>query len=422
MSDPLYRSRPTAFEMLPATTVRNGPVNEFIYLSEGNSNAFLIVTSEGRIVINTGMGFEAPMHKAYFDSIDSGPVRYVIFTQGHVDHVGGSDLFVEDGTELVAHAHNPAHQAEDALIAGIRARRSYFAFADSIQRANAYVKEKLGGVVSGQARPVPTITFDERFAFMLGGLEVELISTPGAETKDSLVVWLPQHGICFTGNVFGALFGHFPNLVTVRGDRYRDALTYVATLEKIQALDPEMLCVGHHEPVRGRELIRRELSRMREAVLFVHDATVKGMNEGKDVYTLMREIELPPELEVGEGYGKVSWSVRAIWENYVGWFHHHSTTELYSTPPWSVSPDLCELAGGPDIIAEAARKKLASGAAVEAIHLAEVALAADRHHAAATDASLEAHRMLLAQASNFWEHRWLEKQIARLQRNAGGAS
>ncbi|MBW2244198.1 MAG: MBL fold metallo-hydrolase, partial [Deltaproteobacteria bacterium] len=227
------------------------------------------------------------------------------------------------------------------------------------------------------------------------------------------------HGICFTGNVFGALFGHFPNLVTVRGDRYRDALTYVATLEKIQALDPEMLCVGHHEPVRGRELIRSELARMHDAVLFVHDATVKGMNEGKDVFTLMREIKLPPELEVGEGYGKISWSVRAIWENYIGWFHQHSTTELYPTPHWSVSPDLCELAGGPDVIAKAARKKLESGAAVEAIHLAEVALAADRHHVAATEASLAAHRILLAQTSNFWEHRWLEKQITKLERNKG---
>ena len=47
-----------------------------------------------------------------------------------------------------------------------------------------------------------------------------------------------------------------------------------------------------------------------------HDQTVAGMNAGKDVYTLMREITLPPELDVGQGYGKVSWSVRAIWENY----------------------------------------------------------------------------------------------------------
>ncbi len=418
MSEPLYRSRPTAFEMLPATEVRHGPVNEFIYLSEGNSNAFLIVTKEGRIVVNTGMGFEAPMHKEYFDSVDDGPVRYVIFTQGHVDHVGGTDLFVEEGTEIVAQANNPAHQAEDALNAAVRGRRSYFAFAESIARANAYIRDKLGSGVPGQSRPTPTITFQDRFAFELGGLEVELIATPGAETKDSLVVWLPQHRICFTGNVFGALFGHFPNLVTIRGDRYRDALTYVATLEKLLDLEADVLCVGHHEPVRGRALIRSELERMRDAVLFVHDATVAGMNEGKDVWTLMREIRLPSELEVGEGYGKVSWSVRAIVENYMGWFHHHSTTELFPTPPWSVSPELCALAGGPDVVAEAARKKLAAGAPVEAIHLAEVALEADPRHAGAAAASLAAHRALLDQTTNFWEHRWLEKEISKLEKIA----
>ncbi len=419
MSEPLHRSRPTAFEMLPATTVRNGPINDFIHLSEGNSNAYLIVTSEGRIVINTGMGFEAPMHREAFDAVDSGPIRYVIFTQGHVDHVGGADQFIEAGTEVVAHAHNPAHQAEDGLIAGFRARRSYFAFAESISRANRFIREKLAGEVPGQSRPVPTITFEDRLVFELGGLEVELLHAPGAETRDSLLVWLPQHRICFTGNVFGALFGHFPNLVTIRGDRYRDALTYVSTLDKILSLDAETLLVGHHQPVAGAALVRSEVERMRDAVLHVHDAVVAGMNEGKDIWTLMREIRLPAELEVGEGYGKIAWSVRAIWENYVGWFHHHSTTELYPVPPWSVHPDLCDLAGGPDVISEAARNKLASGAAVEAIHLAEVALARDPSHVGAARASRAAHQALLAETTNFWETRWLEKEIRKLGRVTG---
>ena len=39
------------------------------------------------------------------------------------------------------------------------------------------------------------------------------------------------------------------------------------------------------------------------------------MNAGKDVYTLMREVTLPPALQVGEGYGMVRWNIRAIWEN-----------------------------------------------------------------------------------------------------------
>ena len=53
------------------------------------------------------------------------------------------------------------------------------------------------------------------------------------------------------------------------------------------------------------------------------------MNDGKDVWTAMREIALPDELAVGEAYGRLDWSARAIWESYAGWFHQHSTLDLY---------------------------------------------------------------------------------------------
>ena len=55
----------------------------------------------------------------------------------------------------------------------------------------------------------------------------------------------------------------------------------------------------------------------------------------------MEQIELPPQLRVGQGYGKVSWAVRTLWESYVGWFRLASTTELYPTAPvapWPSSP------------------------------------------------------------------------------------
>jgi alkyl sulfatase BDS1-like metallo-beta-lactamase superfamily hydrolase len=410
MTDPLWRSRPDAFAIRPATEIRRQQVNDFVWLSESNSNVYLVTTSEGRVVINTGMGFEAPVHKAWFDSIDASPLRYILLTQGHVDHVGGVDVFREPGTKLVAQANNPSHQAYDARLAPFRARRSMFAFADSIRAAS---RAAGGAAPPPQARPTPDVLFEGRYTFTLGGLRFELIGVAGAETEDSLLVWLPQHRICFTGNVFGALFGHFPNLVTIRGDRYRDPLKYVETLDVLLGLDAELLCTGHHGPVVGREVIRAEVSRMRGAVLFVHDAVVAAMNAGKDVWETVRELRLPPELEVGEGYGKVAWSARAIWEMYQGWFHGRSTTELYPVPYWSASPELVALAGGAGPVAEAARKK-AESAPVEALHLAEAALAAEPTHRGALEASLAAHRTLRAGATNFWEIRWLEKEIAKL--------
>ena len=418
MDAPLYRSRPDAFSMQPATHVRRRPVNDFIYLSEGNSNAFLVVTRAGRVVINTGMGFEAPVHKEYFDAIDRGPVRYIVLTQGHVDHVGGVDLFREPGTEVVAHAKNAAQQAYDARLAPFRARRSHFAFAESFERMR---RVGAGGAPPVQSRPAPTIAVEDRYAFELGGVHFESIACDGAETEDSLLVWLPQQRICFTGNAMGALFGHFPNLVTIRGDRYRDPLKYVEVLDRLLSLDAEMLCVGHFDPVVGRDLIRSELTRMKGAVLHVHDAIVAAMNAGKDVWTAMQEIQLPSELEVGQGYGKVAWSARAIWEQYQGWFHGRATSELYAVPPWSVSAELVALAGGPGAVADAAAKKVAS-APVEALHLAEAALAADPAHRGALAASLAAHRTLLAQSANFWETRWLESEIRKLQTKLGDAA
>lgn len=413
---PVHRTRPSGFDILPAS--RHSEAREVapaIHLSEGLSNSYMIATAEGRIVVNTGMGFEAPVHKRRFDAIDDGPVRYIVLTQGHVDHVGGVDCLRDASTQVVAHAGNAEHQAYDARLSAFRASRSAFAFADAIGEAIRYVARNTGGSVPPQSTPVPDVTFTDTLSLALGGERLELLATPGGETTDSLVIWMPERGICFTGNLFGALFGHFPNLVTIRGDRYRDALAFVSSLERVLALDAETLLVGHHGPVAGRALVRRELGRLRDAVLYVHDATVAGMNAGRDVWTLMREIRLPAELEVGEGYGKVSWGVRAIWEHYAGWFHHRSTTELYAAPPDAVHGDLVELAGGPEPLVARAEARLAAGQPVEAIQLAEIALAAAPRHAGALRASLAAHERLEAESLNFWLSSWLHRQSEHIR-------
>jgi alkyl sulfatase BDS1-like metallo-beta-lactamase superfamily hydrolase len=419
MTEPIYRSRPGGFDLLPASMPEARMIREGIYVSEGLSNTFLVTTSEGRVVINTGMGFEAPVHKRNYDAIDTSPVRYILLTQGHVDHVGGVDLFLEEGTDVVTQARNAAHQADDARIASFRASRSSFAFADVIATSLKLMQAAGGAGTVAQSKPKPTLTFDDRLELELGGERFELIATPGGETLDSLVIWMPERKICFAGNLFSALFGHIPNLVTIRGDRYRDALNFVESLDKVMALEPELLLVGHHDPVEGKALIRAELERIRAATLYVHDETVKGMNAHKDIYTLMKEIQLPPELEVGEGYGMVSWDVKAIWETYAGWFHHLSTTELYPNAPAEVNGDLIELAGGADALAERARKRLDSGDAVHAVRLAEIVLSEEPLHRGALEASLAAHELLDADSVNFWLSSWLRTEATRLRQLLG---
>ncbi len=411
MRTPLYKSRPV--EPNPAA-FGGERINDFIVLSEAFSNSYLLQTSDGNIQVNAGMGIEAPVIKRNFDSFSADPVRYLVFTQGHVDHVGGTAWLREQhpGLKVVATAYNPEHQAYDARLANFRTNRSAFAFAEKFAAAFEHYGAAGYTDYPTQDAPTPDILFEGEYRFTLGGLEVELIAVPGAETNDSLIVWLPQHRICLTGNLFGCPFGHFPNLVTIRGDRYRDALTVAAAVERVRALEPEMILYGHHGPVRGADLIQSELDALHGAILYVHDATVAGMNEGRELHSLMAGITLPPELEVGQGYGKVSWSVRAIWENYAGWFKHRSTTELYAVPQSAVHADLVELAGGPDRVVARAEEKLAEGKPEEAIHLLDLLSPGDARVNAALRA---AHAHLLEDSENFWLSSWLRYQLRELE-------
>ncbi|MCX6483933.1 MAG: MBL fold metallo-hydrolase [Mycobacterium sp.] len=409
--EPAYLTRPGAEAMLPATPDVVEEVSPGIWCSPGLSNVFMIPTSQGRVIINAGMGFEGPVHRANMDSVDSSPVRYLIVTQGHYDHVGGLDSVRDPDTKIVAQANWEQWRDDNERLVRYRSSRSAFAFSNTLAVGIAKIQERFGRRLPGQSTPSADIVVEDTLTLTAGERTFELIATPGGETTDSLVVWLPDERICLCGNVFGALFGHIPNLVTMRGDRYRDALTVIDTIERIRALEPEVLLTGHFGPITGRDRIQFELTRLRDGVQYVHDATVEGMNAGKDVRTLMRDIRLPPHLELGQGYGTVAWDVRAIWENYSGWFHHRSTTELYPVDLTEISADLVELAGADALVARA-RIHLDAGRPVQAIALAEKVTDADSEHSGARGVLKAAHERLLTDSNNFWETAWLRKQIA----------
>lgn len=411
MFEPVYRSRPGADALQPAAAERAAQIAPGLWCSPGLSNSYLLTTGDGRVIVNTGMGFEGPVHRANFDAVDSSPVRYIIFTQGHVDHVGGLDSIRDPDTTVVAQANWTTWRDDNERLIPYRANRSAFAFKDKLATGIQAIQRRLGTrMLAAQSVPSVNLTFDDALVLEVGGRRLELLSVPGGETTDSLVVWLPEERICLCGNTFGPIFGHIPNLVTIRGDRYRDALTAITSVERVRDLRPELLVTGHFEPIAGADRIHAELTRLRDVIEYIHDQTVAGMNAGKDVQTLMREITLPAEYEVGQGYGKVSWDVRAIWENYSGWFHHRSTTELYPVGFDAVGADVVQLAGA-DALVDRARTHLAEHRPLHAIHLAELVASVQADHPGAHDVLRAAHQDLLADSTNFWETAWLRNYL-----------
>src|SRR5450755_371268 len=264
-------------------------------------------------------------------------------THGHADHIGGIDLWKEPGTQIIA-------------------QRNYVELLNYVERLEGFFVPRNTAAFNRPAGPVgpwagnfgakidPTILFDETYKFSLGGVEFELFSTPG-ETPDHLTVWLPASKVAFIGDNYNG-FGEaepmsFPNLFALRGTKPRWALDWISSIDKVLALKPEVVLSGHGDPIVGNAEITRKLTRYRDAMLYVHDETVKGMNAGKDVFTLMQEIKLPARFDLTESFGKVSWSVRGIYDGYAGWFDMNPSN-LYESPASSVYPDLVRLAGGPE--------------------------------------------------------------------------
>ena len=380
------------------------PLGDGIFMSKGISNSYLVTTPDGDVLLNTGMYTEAEEIKRRFGLVSSNPLRVIVLTQGHADHVGGWSQLDAPGVETIA-------QANHANVREYWRRLQPFY---STRSGRLWSRDVTGVDRSYQPpEPVVTTTFVDSHAFTLGGRRFEFYSTPGGETTDSLVVWLPEDRIAFTGNLFGPLFGHLPNLYTVRGDKYRSGIASIASVDRVIALGAQTLITGHGEPVHGAEQIRRRLTQIRDATEYVRDQTIAGMNAGTDLWTLMGQVALPPELDIPQGHGKVPWLVRATWEEHAGWFRYESTTELYDVPPAALWSELTELAGGTAVLIERARAHVDGGRPLHALHLTDMVLAQDPRAKDALEVKLGALEQLLTASGreNFSEVRWLEAEI-----------
>lgn len=389
----------------PATLVQQGAnqkealrINESIYQAIGFGNTFMVATSAGNVIIDTSMPGPAQRHLKLLKAVNSGPVKYIILTHGHGDHTGGVPLWKEPGTQIIAQKNHTEFVNYQKRLGGFFVTRNAAQFGFDASRVRQ---------AANQSAPLePTVLFDDKYQFTLGGVRFEIYHTPG-ETPDHLTVWIPQYKAAFTGDNY---YESFPNLYTLRGTEPRWPLDYVNSLNTVMALQPEIVLPSHGRAIQGNAEIKRRLTKHRDAILYVHDAVVSGMNQGKDVFTLMRDIHLPAALEVGESYGKLTWSVRGIYEGYAGWFDMNPAT-MYEVPASAVYADVARLAGGPARLAQLAQEQIQAGKNVEALHTTQIALAADQSNRPALEARLKALTALRERCRNTNERGWLDYSI-----------
>lgn len=347
-------------------------INDHIAMVHATSNAYLVTGDDGDVVINSGTGQQGPGVREKFEHLVGRPldVRTLIFTQSHPDHTGGWNTFAGPETRILGQRMFAQICAERKMLGGFFTPRNHSVLM-------ALTPPGVSHAWFDTPDPEPMTTFGDELEFDCSGRRYRLVSMWSGETLDALAVWLPDEDTVFTGNWAGAIQHALPNFYTARGDRERSVPAWLKHCDALLGARPELLITGHEQPVTGFAAIEAQLGKVRDAVRFIHDDTVKGMNAGRTVAEIMGAIALPPHLAPRDGRCPPSWIARAVYEEYAGWFHQERTSELYATPQTAIWPELVERAGGAGELAATARRHLAEGDPERALHLIEMAVFTD---------------------------------------------
>ncbi len=374
-------------------------------LSEVASGVALVESFSNVVVIDGGAGlvlFDAslqPLGNAVVSGIRGWshlPVHTLVYTHGHVDHVGGAHSIVADAAErgdrppdIVAHEAVPARFRRYDLTNGYNAVINHRQFARS-------------GLVQGADvdRPPmfprnwvqPTMTYADRLQVKVGDLDIELRHGLG-ETDDHTWAWIPEHeAVCVGDFVIWA----FPNAGNPQKVQ-RYPLEWAQCLREMQALEPELLLPAHGLPVGGKERVHRLLDDCATALESLVRQTLSLMNEGATLDTIVHTVKVPEGLldrpYLRPTYDDPEFVVRNIWRRYGGWYDGNPAN-LKPAPSAAVAVEVAKLAGGAEVLAAHALE-MATAAVPDlrvAAHLVEMAHDAAPESAEVNEARAEIYR------------------------------
>jgi glyoxylase-like metal-dependent hydrolase (beta-lactamase superfamily II) len=348
------------------------------------SHVIALDSGDGLVLFDASLRPFGPAVVRALDGWSSAPRHTLVYTHGHVDHVGGAQALVDAGR---AREHPPMRVLGHAAVSE-RFRR--------YQLTNGYNgainKRQFGGGRRGRglvgadgAFPShfvePTETYEQRRMLHVGELEIELRHDRG-ETDDHTWAWIAASRTVVTGDFVCWTYPNAGNPQKVQ--RYPE--DWAAALRTMAALEPELLLPAHGLPIEGRERIRRVLTDFADALEIVVAQTLQMMNEGATLDTIIHAIELPDDLlakpYLRPTYDEPEFVVHNVWRLYGGWYDGNPA-RLKPSPDAAVGVELAALVGGVDRLIERAQRLAAGGDLRLACSLIELATDAEPDNVAA---------------------------------------
>ena len=325
----------------------------------GIANSIMVEGKEGNIIIDASDSvFEAEKIYSLFSKKNSNPIKAIIYTHNHGDHTFGTAFYVNNQDErpqIIAHEDTDYYvQRIMGILNPIITERSNRMFGTLLSEEdliNVGIGPSLNVAKSPTGYIKPDVVFNDNLEIDIAGIKIELFHAPG-ETNDQLFVWLPDHKALLPGD---NIYKTFPNLYTIRGTTHRDVIGWVNSIDHMKTFDAEFLFPSHTKPIIGKEEIKEILTIYRDAIQYIHDQTIRLMNEGLYPDQIAGLIKLPEHIAKSpylyEFYGTVRWSVKSIFNGYLGWFNGNPS-ELDPLSRKERAIRISKLAGGDQMLLE----------------------------------------------------------------------
>lgn len=335
-------------------------------------------------------------------------IHAVIYTHSHADHFGGvkgviSQEQVDRGeVQVIAPVGFVEHAVSENVYAGtVMARRAAYMYGAALP------SDEFGQVGTGLNQSLakgtlslitPTVDIDHTGQTLtIDGVEFEFQMAPGSEAPAELHFYLPKYrALCMAENANHSMH----NLLTLRGALVRDPRmwsNYISEAIELFGDRSDVEFGAHHWPTWGRENIVEFLSEQRDIYAYLHDQTVRMMNQGLTGAEIAEQFELPPALENAWStrgyYGTVSHNVKAIYQRYMGWFDANPAN-LWAHPPVESAVRHVQAFGGVDATIALAESAATDGDYRWAATLLNYAVFADPESSAARSALAHVYRQL----------------------------
>jgi len=363
------------------------------------SNITFVEGDTGIIVIDPLVSTEvaAAALALYREHRGDRAVVAVIYTHSHVDHFGGvlgvtTQADVDAGTVAVLAPEGfVEHAVQENVYAGTAmARRAGYMYGAVLERGpQAQVGCGLGQTPSAGevAIIVPTLDIRETGEkHTIDGVEIEFQMAPGTEAPAEMHFYFPRYrALCMAENATHNLH----NLLTLRGALVRDPHGWAGYLT--EAIDTfadraDVVFASHHWPTWGKDRMVNFLSLQRDLYAYLHDQTLRQLNQGYTGIEIAETFEMPPALErawhTRGYYGSVSHNVKAVYQRYMGWFDGNPG-RLWAHPPEAIGPRYVAAMGGVDKVVEIAQIAFDEGDFRWAATLLDHAIFTDENHSGA---------------------------------------